>query len=404
MSLAAPANVDTDLLIFGGGIAGLYLLNRFARQGYRVLLLESGPLGGVQTLHSQGIIHGGLKYALGGTLNAEADAIKDMPDRWRRMLAGEDDVDLRGTRILSDTQYMWSTGSIAARFTTFAASRMLRGRIDALEGDDRPELFRHKRFKGSVYKLNDLVVDTPSLLSTLLAPVADRALAIRAGAPVLTGIGSDRTQADVVLADGTPLRVTTDRMIFAAGAGNEALCAAAGITDAPLQRRPLHMVMMKTTGNHGLYAHCIGASAKPRMTLTTHPVGRGQVWYLGGDIAETGVDRDEASQIAAARSEVADLLPWVDTGDAQWATLRIDRAEPRQASLVKPDCAHASVHRGVIVAWPTKLTLAPDLGDRVAALLNPVPGTAILTGASTMPDTSGLPRAVIGTPHWETCF
>ena len=396
--MPSPATVDTDLLIFGGGIAGLYLLNRFTRQGYRVLLLESGRLGGAQTLHSQGIIHGGLKYALGGTLNAESDAIKDMPDRWRRMLAGEDDVDLRGTRILSDTQYMWSTGSIAARFTTFAASRMLRGRIDALEGDDRPELFRHKRFKGSVYKLNDLVVDTPSLLATLLAPVADHALAIHDSAPVFSDVGAERTQVDVTLKDGAPLRIRAGRMIFAAGAGNEALCAAAGITDAPMQRRPLHMVMMKTAGTHGLYAHCIGASSKPRMTLTTHPTEGGQVWYLGGDIAETGVDRDDASQIAAARAEVADLLPWVDTADAQWSTLRIDRAEPRQASLVKPDCAHASLHRGVIVAWPTKLTLAPDLGDRVASLLNLTPDVM------PAPDTSGLSRATLGTPHWETCF
>jgi glycerol-3-phosphate dehydrogenase len=399
MSESVPASVDTDLLIFGGGIAGLYLLNRFSREGYRVLLLETGSLGGAQTLHSQGIIHGGLKYALGGTLNAESDAIKEMPDRWRRMLAGDDRVDLRGTRILSDTQYMWSTGSIAARFTTFAASRMLRGRIETLEGDDRPELFRHKRFKGSVYKLNDLVVDTPSLLATLLAPVADRALALRGDAPVVfTEAGARGRQVTVTLADGTALQITAGRVILAAGAGNEALCHAAGISDAPMQRRPLHMVMMKTTGDHGLYAHCIGTSSKPRMTLTTHPVAGGQVWYLGGDIAETGVERDESAQIAAARAEVAELLPWVDLTRAEWATLRIDRAEPRQASLVKPDCAHASLHQGIVVAWPTKLTLAPDLGDRVASWLDLAPGS------DAMPDTSGLPRAVIGTPCWETCF
>ncbi|HEY3967359.1 MAG TPA: FAD-dependent oxidoreductase, partial [Planctomycetaceae bacterium] len=54
--------MELDVLIFGGGAAGLWLLDQLARRGDCVLLLEAGRLGLGQTVGSQGIIHGGLKY------------------------------------------------------------------------------------------------------------------------------------------------------------------------------------------------------------------------------------------------------------------------------------------------------------------------------------------------------
>lgn len=67
--------------------------------------------------------------------------------------------------------------------------------------------------------------------------------------------------------------------------------------------------------------------------MTTHPAADGQwVWYLGGNLAEAdGVARSEQQQIAAAQAEVAQLLPWVNQEQTQWATLRVDRAEPIQS-------------------------------------------------------------------------
>ena len=75
---------STDIVILGGGIAGLWLLNRLYSEGYQPLLIETKALGSGQTLASQGIIHGGLKYALSGSLTGAANVIADMPRRWRR--------------------------------------------------------------------------------------------------------------------------------------------------------------------------------------------------------------------------------------------------------------------------------------------------------------------------------
>ncbi|MDF1622160.1 MAG: FAD-dependent oxidoreductase, partial [Pseudohongiella nitratireducens] len=60
---------DSQITIVGGGIAGLWLLNRLCLAGYDAILLDKGGLGSGQTLASQGIIHGGLKYALNGILD-----------------------------------------------------------------------------------------------------------------------------------------------------------------------------------------------------------------------------------------------------------------------------------------------------------------------------------------------
>jgi len=111
-----------------------------------------------------------------------------------------------------------------------------------------------------------------------------------------------------------------------------------------------------------LYAHCLGASANPRITITTHYDSDGNtVWYLGGQIAEEGVGRSRDAQIAAARKELHELFPWLDLSQAQWGVLPIDRAEVKMADGSRPDNVYFSEQDGVLTAWPTKLALAPRL-------------------------------------------
>ena len=64
------------------------------------------------------------------------------------------------------------------------------------------------------------------------------------------------------------------------------------------QSRPLKMVLLKHRLGHRLYAHCVGTSNKPRLTVTTHDMKDGSlVWYLGGDLAEKGVKYAMASYV-----------------------------------------------------------------------------------------------------------
>lgn len=299
-----PQALSTDILIVGGGIAGLWLNARLRRAGYATVLVESASLGGGQSVKSQGIIHGGAKYALHGALTGASEAIADMPRRWRACLGSDGELDLRGVRLLSEAHYLWSPGGLAGSLTSFFASKAVRSRVEQAKGEDLPPALRDKGFKGKAYRLTEIVFDVPDLIRRLAELAGDSLLAGERIEPLREG----RELAGLCV-DGREIRA--QRVVLSAGAGNEALLRELGLEQPAMQRRPLHMVMVKAATLKPLYAHCLGAGPKPRITVTTHPTRDGQsVWYLGGDIAEAdGVARDEAAQIAEARRELAKLLP-----------------------------------------------------------------------------------------------
>ncbi|MBC3474747.1 NAD(P)/FAD-dependent oxidoreductase [Pseudomonas taiwanensis] len=386
-----PSAISTDVLIVGAGVAGLWLNARLRRLGYSTVLVERASLGGEQTIKSQGIIHGGTKYALHGALTGASEAIADMPRRWREALAGTGELALDKTRLLSDAHYLWSPGTLAGNLTSFFASKAVRGRVDQVKGEQLPPALQDRAFKGKVYRLAELVIDVPSLLANLAELAGDSLLAGERIEPLREG------QALVGLrVDGREIRA--QRIVLSAGGGTEALLQALGLNQPAMQLRPLHMVMAKGPNLKPLYAHCLGGGPKPRVTITTHPAADGQwVWYMGGDLAEAdGVARDPAAQIAAAQKEIAHLLPWVDQTLLKWATLRVDRAEPAQSGLVRPDNAFLADQQRLLVGWPTKLALAPDFSDRILASLD---RDGIRPSAQ--PALDNLPRPALGVPAWE---
>lgn len=383
--------ISTDVLIVGAGIAGLWLNARLRRLGYSTVLVENASLGGGQSLKSQAIIHGGAKYALHGALTGASEAIADMPRRWREALAGTGEVDLAGVRVLSQAHYLWSPGTIAGNLTSFFASKAVRGRVDQVKGDELPPALQDKAFKGKVYRLAELVIDTPGVIERLAQLGGDGLLAGERLEPLL-----DNGQLAGLRVDGREIRA--QRVVLSAGAGTAELLASLGVDQPAMQRRPLHMILAKGASLKPLYAHCLGGGTKPRITVTTHPAADGQwVWYLGGDIAEAdGVARSPAEQIATAQKELGQLLPWVDLSQVQWATLRVDRAEPAQSGLVRPDNAFLAEQGALLVGWPTKLALAPDFADRVIASLE---GAGIMPGShAPLP---ALPRPPMGQTPWE---
>lgn len=383
--------LSTDVLIVGGGIAGLWLNARLRQSGYASLLVESASLGGGQSVKSQGIIHGGTKYALHGALSGASEAIADMPRRWREALAGSGELDLSGVRRLSDAHYLWSPGTLAGKLTSFFASKAVRARVEPVKGEALPAALQDPAFRGSVYRLDELVLDVPGLIERLAELAGPGLLAAREIAPL-------REAGELVglCVDGREIRA--QRIVLCAGAGNAELLAALGLSQPAMQRRPLHMVMVKAPTLRPLYAHCLGGGPKPRLTVTSHPAADGQwVWYLGGDLAEAeGVARDEARQIATARRELNELLPWIDLARARWATLRVDRAEPAQSAQARPDNAFLAGQGRLLVGWPTKLALAPDLTDRIFASLE---RDGVRPAAH--PPLPALPRPPLARPAWE---
>ncbi|MGS2717394.1 FAD-dependent oxidoreductase [Eionea flava] len=352
---------DYNVTIVGGGIAGLWLHHRLNDLGYHALLIENQAIGQGQTLSSQGIIHGGAKYSLNGVLSTATSSIADMPQRWLNCLAGEGEVDLSDTKVLTNNQLMWSTQSLSSKLTSFFSSKALRGKMAALKQDKLPDFFQHDDFKGLLYQLNEPVIDVPSLLQNLSRKWRRRIICTNE--PYTISGQQQNKQTRIVIGD--KLRIDTQKVILCGGEGNESLLQQLNITKPTMQRRPLHMVLAKSKNLQPLYAHCIGASSKPLATITSHQHTDGDwVWYIGGKIAEDGVKLPEEELIKHTQATLQELLPWLDVQSFEWATHRVNRAEPEQVAMLRPDNAFLAVQHNTYIAWPTKLALTPNLADQ----------------------------------------
>ena len=388
------AAFNVDVAIIGGGIAGLWLLARLREQGYAALLIENAQLGAGQTLCAQGIIHGGAKYGLHGQAGQTAEAVAGMPDLWRRCLRGEAAIDLRGAALLAEHQYLWATRTPTSRLAAFFASKLMRGRVEkvaeaGMAVDHYPPVLRHPHFHGTVYRLDEPIIDVASVLTVLAERYRDAI--VRHDGPALLPADGHLTLRHT---DRAPRVIQPSMTVFTAGAGN------AGLPWATQQLRPLHMVMAR--GDHlpgPLYAHCIGASEVPRLTVTSHYDAQGRlVWYLGGGLAEAGVHRDRDAQIRVARQELQALLPWVDWHPVEFATFTIQRAEAHQPGGGRP--AGFSVFREgqVIAAWPTKLALAPLLAEQIETVLHTLNVQPRPIDFSPLAD---WPRPTVGVYPWN---
>jgi len=390
-----PKIAKTDIAILGGGVAGLWLLNRLRQSGYSAILLESNTLGGAQTTKSQGIIHGGMKYALQGKLTEASQKIADMPTVWKQCLQGEGDIDLTQVPVLSPHQYLWSSSKIAGKLTGFLANVALQGRVTQLPISEYPSVFQHKKFKGIVYALDEMVIDSNSLVRELVKPNQDVIFKIDAiQASDLQFNAQDQLTSIKVKSDALEsVEIQAQQFIFTAGAGNEILLKAA------TQRRPLHMVVVKTDFSYPVYAHCFGLGSTPRITITTHTARDGKtIWYLGGQIAEDGVKLDAEKQVATAKKELAALFPWLDFSNSLFASFRIDRAEPAQPGGKRPDDAVINEIENYLVAWPTKLALAPKLADEI---LQRIKQKELKQGPSDISALRGYVLPAYAQPIWD---
>lgn len=386
----SPTSID--VLIFGGGVAGLWLLDELRRRNYAALLVENRALGHGQSITCQGIIHGGLKYMFDGNLTPSARIISEMPHFWRQCLAGAQQPDLQGVQLLNDCQYIWGTGSVKSRIFMTGSTLALRTKPVAIDRDQWPAALAN--VPGKVLRVDEQVLDPATLLARLAHLNQGRILAtdpdrlpdfIHQNGPISAVRIHSKT-------DTLELRPRT--LVFTAGEGNAALRQRAGLADPAMQRRPLHMVIAR--GNlPRLFGHCVGGP-KPRLTVTTaaHSPER-TIWLIGGQIAEDGVHMDPPQLLRHAKAELLACIPGLNLAGVQFTTYRIDRAEAPTTTGQKPDDVHILQDHNLLTAFPTKLALAPRLAARILELLPP-PSFSIHHSSFI-----NFPTPPVATPPWE---
>ena len=347
-----------DIVIIGAGIAGLWTFNRLKRMGYDALLLESDSIGCGQTIASQGIIHSGLKYAFAGKVNKLAQSISAMPDLWRKAMRGEGAVDISAAKMSADSQYMLVPSGFMGGLVKLVTKKILGGGVHEVAKSDWPDEIKQSGFKGSVIFMSEPVLNIPSVLCALAEPYKDSIRKIDDGVD----------PHDFLKAHN----ISADKIIYTAAASNQIAAEKHGDdTGLKTQKRPLLMGMLKPAP-YPLYAHLVGSSDKPVATITTHECEDGTlVWYLGGGVAEREKESNSTDVYDAAKKGFAKYLPDLDLSAVKWATLPIDRIEGKSNTEgFMPDTPTIHKAGNTLYCWPTKLTFAPLLSDKIVEILD----------------------------------
>ncbi|MGQ0526733.1 MAG: FAD-dependent oxidoreductase [Alphaproteobacteria bacterium] len=324
------AEHNADIIIYGGGIAGLWTLNVLHQRGYDVLLLEKDALGGGQTLASQGIIHSGLKYMIGGKISDVAKQISAMPATWLDHLH----TDFPAIKLAAASQQML----IPKGFAGALLKAITKNALGTHASESTPsEDVRKAGFDGSAITLNEPIIDVLSVLRALAEPHKDR---IRKLQPELKA----------------------KLYIHAAAEGNER-------ADVKIFRLPVFMIMMKNAP-FSLFAHLIGMSDKPVATITTaHTKDGALVWYIGGQVSEREKNSNPDDVLKDVKAALCKYLPDLDLSAAEWAFLPVDRIEGRARNGTLPDFPVIQEVGDHLYVWPTKLTFAPLLGVMIVKKL-----------------------------------
>ncbi|NBX25823.1 MAG: FAD-dependent oxidoreductase [Planctomycetes bacterium] len=357
----SPSPIRIDALVVGGGVAGLFTLDALTRAGRNALLLERHALGTGQTTSSQGILHAGVKYALGGSAGEDAREASMASAMWQSMLTGKGQPDLASLRTLASHEFLWRSSGLRGVAGMLGARLALQTRPEAVAAAERPGWLQGVR--GDVFRLGEVIIDPRDLLDRLARPHAAR---LAQGEVV--GLRSEGSQASIeALLGGQRVQILASQVFLTAGEGNEALLAMAGLaSEQPMQRRPLRQAMVR--GNlPWVFGHCIDG-ARTRVTITSDEMPGGVVWHVGGELAERGPSLAEGPFLLEARSELVACLPGVDLRAAEFSSYLVQRAEPRTGNGRRPASVHVQRDGPFVTVWPVKLVMAPRAAEQAAAL------------------------------------
>ncbi|MFM8288457.1 MAG: FAD-dependent oxidoreductase [Planctomycetaceae bacterium] len=392
--------VPLDVLVIGGGVAGLWTLASLRQAGCQALLVEGFRLGTGQTIASQGILHSGLKYSLAGVLTAAAREAREMPALWRQCLAGQAYPNLSRVQVSAQAFHLWGTQSAGSRLGLLGAQMGLKVTPQAVPASELPQLLRG--CPGSVYRVNEQVLEPASLIEGLARPVAESIVRVDPQTELefeTLGPGRVRQVHLHAARAGLTQSLQPKVVVLLAGRGNAGLRDRLQLDRSVMQLRPLHYVLLRGALPE-FHGHCVDFH-RTRVSITSARDSQGRVvWQVGGQISEVGVAMSSDALIQHTRAELQAVFPALDLTGTEWTTCRVDRAEGTTATGSRPDSYRLFEEGNVLTGWPTKLVLAPQLAAEVVRRVGrviPLRGEPV-GSAFSLP---GWPRPEVARPAWE---
>lgn len=371
--------VKANIVIVGGGIAGLWMLNRLNKK-YSVVLIENEALGSGQTLYSQGLIL------------PRSQEVGDVTGRriqkvWRDCLNGFGDVDLRTSKIISDAQTLVASKGVLARMSNFMKSFKYK-HLEDVEVYQEPTIPVEK--EGQFYQLKADVLDMRSVLESLAKHHM-----------------RDIYKADIeeYLHEGTKLKalklkqgghhvvVESDVFIFTAGKGNLRALQELGIKRPQKMTKEQTSLMVKSVpfALNGAYTLSNGEN----MYVSSHASSEGgYVWYISGPwlnkLAETDLDR-----IRKMKQIVKDTFSDISFEECLWSAVHY--AVPQQEDWATTKRHKVYYSGNSVVAWPANLTTVPLLADEIVTWAKSSVKKPLVQDLDL-----GFPQASYGLYPWES--
>jgi glycerol-3-phosphate dehydrogenase len=392
--------VPLDVLVIGGGVAGLWTLASLRQAGCQALLVEGFRLGTGQTIASQGILHSGLKYSLAGVLTAAAREAREMPALWRQCLEGQAYPNLSQVQVSAQAFHLWGTQSAGSKLGLLGAQMGLKVTPKSVPAAEMPGLLRG--CPGTVYRVNEQVLDPASLIQGLAEPLAESIVRVDPQTEMefeTLGPGRVRQVHLHAARAGLTQSLQPKVVVLLAGRGNAGLRDRLQLDRSAMQLRPLHYVLLRGDLPE-FHGHCVDFH-RTRVSITSARDSQGRVvWQVGGQISEVGVAMSSEALIQHTRAELLSVFPALDLAGTEWTTCRVDRAEGTTATGSRPDSYRLFEEGNVLTGWPTKLVLAPQLAAEVVRRVGRV---VPLRGESVAPAFSlpGWPRPEVARPAWE---
>lgn len=358
--------IDIDVLIIGGGIQGLWLLNDLTRVGYNVLLLEKSKLGGDQTLHSHGFLHQGYGYT-----NAEmARRLKTTTQRWNVFIK---------ERCIPIPQAPSLYG-----FTSLANSLLWRGKWAeaGLQAREYQKLtFMEKGLLRKVFETDEKWLNTAGVIKCLAAPV-EQAIIHGEVERIRYSPDKDVIESVDIIVNNQRFLLACKFVVLAAGRGNIHLLRM--VNSAYIQNKAEKVkqlrksLMLVIKGNGKLLDLALVVPDLWLFIVSRRDKNGDNIWLASYDVdpaydEKQDTDPDQ-SRVQDTTTALFAILPQLfgrqNVRTMQWGVYTGLKAEARNIEittkvetgqvLTPHEWVIETFAQNIYAIWPTKLTLAPE--------------------------------------------
>ena len=374
--------IALDVLIIGGGIMGLWLLNELGQAHYSVVLLERGALGGGQTCHSHVYLHRGHLYRE-VALASRLQGVQALWDRWFQNHVPPPfglPPSYFGFRNLADAQQVAQSWDHPALTLTYQSTSV-------------PAALQAGGLK-VVLESPEICLEGEWLVHELSQSVQPFISQIEETRDILVN-STTRTveEVRVTMPQGRSLTFRPKALVLAAGEGNQTLLDLLSRGHEPLRQRVRdaqqirrsHMLVVKDVQGNvleplvGIFPSFLGLFIVSR-------ISNGATVWLISDYRGPRLSSDEdrakytaqwwLPEVVAALRELAPPYFQQQPDRLQWGIYEAPKAE---GGVERNVPYHGLPHQGlpheerieqfglqnVWTVWPTKLTLAPQASAEV---------------------------------------